>query len=105
MNFADFTAKLENVSDDIAEDVIEATREVAAEMLAAAQERAPVVSGELRDSGRVVDAQDGAQVEFTAEYAAEVHENPESEGFRFLESVIDERSGALPDDIAAKVDL
>lgn len=101
-----FTPKLQSLARQIKEDVRVALREEAADIVQAAQQIVPVVTGELKQSGGVVETEDGAAAEFIADYAVDVHENPNSEGFRFLERAADERSSGLPDRVAekAKVD-
>lgn len=67
-----------------------------------AKDYVPVVSGELRDSGGVRLAGGDAVGEFTAQYAANVHENPQSEGFGFLERAGDDVAPQIADIVAAK---
>ena len=78
----------------------------AKEILRVAQERAPVLSGTLRDSGRVVETATGARVEFTAPYAAAVHEDMDARHAhgeaKFLQSARFEASDQAAANIAAR---
>lgn len=101
-----FTANLKAATKQITEDTVKAARDEASEIVKLAQDIVPVVSGELHDSGQEVDTPDGGGATFTADYAVDVHENPESIGYRFLERAADERAGGMVDRMAdaAKVD-
>ena len=74
---------------DINKDVIEqlakkAEDEYGKKVLEKAKNNVPVVTGDLKDSG---DYSNGV-VSFDVDYAINVHENPRSEGYKFLERAI-----------------
>lgn len=68
---------------EAAERAVEATAD---EIFNASQDDVPVVTGELKASGDVKVSGTKATIEYDADYAAGVHEDPESEGHKFLET-------------------
>ena len=61
-----------------------------------ARARAPFRTGHLRRSGFSTHK----HIAFGADYAATIHENPNSSGYKFLESAIKDASSAYADDVA-----
>lgn len=97
------SSKLASLADDIADAAEEGTVTAMSVVVEEAKARAPEVTGALKRSGRAVN-EDGAGVaEFTVQYALNVHENPESEGYRFLESAFDDVARAIPDIVAKEI--
>lgn len=82
---------------------VEAIRERAGDLLEDARDRVPVVTGTLRDSGKVDELADGADVVFSADYATDVHENPDSTGYKFLEGALKATSPDVVDDVGELV--
>jgi hypothetical protein len=84
-----------------------ATVEEATAILVEAQARCPVRTGELRDSGRVVETADGARIEFTADHAVVVHEDLDLQHAhgqaKFLESALLEDAPAAARNIAGRM--
>lgn len=105
MNFADFKTKLAAEADDIRKDVSAGMADAARLVLADSQQRVPVITGELRDSGTVVEGPSGATVAYTADYAGDVHDNPNSSGFGYLQHAVDAKAGEIPDIVVNKARL
>lgn len=70
----------------------EALDEAADQVLDNADEKVPVVTGELKNSR----TKDGNETEvvfgYDKDYAPEVHENPNSTGYKFLEQAVQEET-------------
>ena len=78
-------------------------------LLQEAQDLAPVLTGELRDSGEVSKEKDGAEVRFTAPHARDVHEDLtafRSNGeAKFLEKPLRKRETSFARDLAREVKI
>ena len=78
------------ITDDFAdllfEEVMENAKEVAEEYLNDCD--VPVITGKLKDSGRIEKISNGYEVIWDAEYAEYVHENPNSKGFKWSEKAL-----------------
>lgn len=61
---------------------------LAEEILEQAQTNVPVVTGELKDSAEITQGDLEAVIAYRVGYAARVHENPNSAGYKWFESVI-----------------
>jgi phage major head subunit gpT-like protein len=96
------TLGLMRAQKEIAANVIAATYEAAEDLLDAAKEAVPIVTGELHDSGTVRELDNGGQPVFTAEYAVDVHENAESAGFGFLQNAADNEAAVILEKVASK---
>lgn len=92
--------ELANVGDDVEKAVLEGRKEVGARILADARERAPEVTGNLKRSARQRVEGNDVIDEFTADYAATVHEDPNSRGSKFLEDAVKDASKTYADDVA-----
>jgi hypothetical protein len=101
VDFTEMSKRIEREAARLQEGVGDAVADVAAQILAKSQDRVPVVTGELRDSGEVRRDGDTATVRYSADYADDVHENPASEGYRFLESAVQEEASGFADAVAA----
>lgn len=62
--------------------------ELLKEILKRSQENVPVKTGRLKESGHIDEST--SSVVYDADYAATVHEDPESNGYKFLESATKE---------------
>ncbi len=60
----------------------------AEELLNDANEIVPVVTGNLKDSGRVESNGNSVKVIYDADYAMYVHENPNGRGYKWLENTM-----------------
>jgi hypothetical protein len=84
-----------------------ATLEEAKAVLVEAQARCPVRTGELRDSGRVVETDAGARIEFTAPHAVVVHEDLDLHHAhgraKFLESALLDDANSAARNIAGRM--
>lgn len=96
----DIASKINAAAQEIADDVVENTREQAKTILELAKEKAPEQTGALKRSLRSVDVKDGSRVEVGVDYAATVHENPASNGHKFLENAAKELAPELADRVA-----
>ncbi len=91
--------KISNISQ------VSPTRAGAEVILQYAQENAPVRTGFLRDSGQITDVDDGAAVEFTAEYAAAVEYGTSKQSAQsFLRPAVDEHEREILDAVAIVVE-
>ena len=61
---------------------------VAREVFEYAQQNVPVSSGNLKNSGSLSLEDARALIAYTAGYASNVHENPNSRGYKFLEQAM-----------------
>jgi hypothetical protein len=75
--------KMRKAAEEIGANAKAAVEAEAQRILEEAKKRVPVDTGELRDSGRVVTVESGntvtSRIEFTAEHAAHVHEDPDAQ--------------------------
>lgn len=82
----------EFITDDVAnllfEEVLEVTKQVAEEYLNDCD--IPVVTRELKESGKIEKISNGYQVYWDADHAEFVHENPSSKGFKWSEKALNE---------------
>ena len=74
-------------------------------ILEEARANAPRQTGELQDSGRLVESRDGISAEFSAQHAAAVHEDPRSSGHKFMSKVLQRRQATLIDEITKAAKL
>lgn len=72
----------------------DAVEDIGQEMLSRAESNAPVVSGELHESGYIEREDRGGEtrvsIGFSAPHAIFVHEIPEGQGYKFLEKEVRE---------------
>lgn len=78
-----------NIKDAVKQLILpKALETVADKILIEAKNNCPVVTGNLKNSGRIIDEREGKTVAFAADYAYYVHENYNSRGFKFLEKAV-----------------
>ena len=107
----DMIRKLQAAAQRIQTDVRAAVNDEGERLLDKAEERVPVDTGELRDSGHVIDATEGdtiaAEIEFDAPHALVVHEDLEAKHddgqAKFLESVLKENAKTVVANIGEKL--
>ena len=79
----------DKVLDNIIEEAKHGMVKAAESLLADANEQVPVQSGKLRESGHIEKTDQEVSVVYDAEYALEVHEDPNGRGYKWLERTAD----------------
>jgi hypothetical protein len=72
-------------------------------LLSESQKVCPVKTGHLKSTGKVEVKENEVIVEYTADYAIDVHENPKSKGYKWLETTADNLKNELVQDYANDV--
>jgi hypothetical protein len=88
---SDIASELQKLKKQMEEAAAEAAKEMAQQVLQKAQETVPVKSGALKLSAkaelvRSSEREAQAAVAYDAPYAPDVHENPNSTGYKWLEN-------------------
>lgn len=78
-------------------------KDAAKECLEDTNKIVPVQTGELKNSGKIVEVnKDEIDVVYNCDHALIVHENPHSRGYKFLEKTVDENRKKYEDIIGGE---
>lgn len=80
----------EEILSELLDQANENIKKAAKECLEDTQKVVPVDTGNLKSTGKVVETSEGIAIVYDADYALEVHENPEGRGYKFVERTVNQ---------------
>lgn len=90
----------DDVLSELMDEARKGMRKAAETLLEDSNTVVPVMTGELKESGHIEETQDTVAVVYDADYALDVHENPEGRGYKWLERTADQNENKYVEIIA-----